>query len=171
MLISDRLFRLGCLKRLGNNILRGLFCHSFYEGELKRFVAQVTGVEPGRQRLFFRGREKSDGEFLHASGVKDGAKLLLLEKPAPASVEPKSEPVIMDESMMKACEAVGRVRAEVDKLSAKVKGNVPPASMICEATVLFLVLIQFLCFLYYNSRYAIWRKMCLQGGSLRTKNS
>ncbi|GJM92664.1 hypothetical protein PR202_ga09155 [Eleusine coracana subsp. coracana] len=89
-------------------------------GELKRFVAQTTGVEPERQRLFFRGREKSDSEFLHGAGVKDGAKLLLLEKPAPASVEPKAESVIMDESMMKACEAVGRVRAEVDKLSAKV---------------------------------------------------
>jgi hypothetical protein len=78
-------------------------------------------VEPERQRLFFRGREKGDSEFLHTSGVKDGAKLLLLEKPALASVEPKQEPVIMDGSMMKACEAVGCVRPEVDKLSAKVK--------------------------------------------------
>jgi len=35
-------------------------------------------------------------------------------------VEQKAEPVIMDESMMKACQAVAHVRAEVDKLSAKV---------------------------------------------------
>ena len=78
-------------------------------------------MEPERQRLFFRGKEKSDSEFLHAAGVKDGAKLLLLEKPAPATVEQKAEPVIMDESMMKACQAVAHVRAEVDKLSAKVE--------------------------------------------------
>lgn len=78
-------------------------------------------MEPERQRLFFRGKEKSDNEFLHASGVKDGAKLLLLEKPAPATMEQKAEPVIMDESMIRACEAVARVRAEVDKLSAKVE--------------------------------------------------
>jgi hypothetical protein len=77
-------------------------------------------VEPERQRLFFRGKEKSDSELLHAAGVKDGAKLLLLEKPAPVTMEQKTEPVFMDESMMKACEAVARVRAEVDKLSAKV---------------------------------------------------
>ncbi|PUZ54133.1 hypothetical protein GQ55_5G105600 [Panicum hallii var. hallii] len=89
-------------------------------GELKRILVQTTGVEPERQRLFFRGKEKSDSEFLHAAGVKDGAKLLLLEKPAPATVEQKAEPVIMDESMMKACQAVARVRVEVDKLSAKV---------------------------------------------------
>ncbi|RCV27976.1 hypothetical protein SETIT_5G368700v2 [Setaria italica] len=81
---------------------------------------RTTGVEPERQRLFFRGKEKSDSEFLHAAGVKDGAKLLLLEKPAPATMEQKPEPVFMDESMMKACEAVACVRAEVDKLSAKV---------------------------------------------------
>ncbi|CAO2177682.1 unnamed protein product, partial [Urochloa humidicola] len=89
-------------------------------GELKSILVQTTGVEPERQRHFFRGKEKSDGEFLRAAGVKDGAKLLLLEKPAPATMEQKAEPVIMDESMMKACEAVGRVRSEVDKLSAKV---------------------------------------------------
>jgi hypothetical protein len=92
-----------------------------YEGELKRILVQTTGLEPERQRLFFRGKEKSDREFLHAAGVKDGAKLLLLEKPSPANIEQKVEPVIMDESVMKACEAVARVRAEVDRLSAKVK--------------------------------------------------
>ncbi|XP_062225046.1 BAG family molecular chaperone regulator 4-like [Phragmites australis] len=89
-------------------------------GELKRILTQATGLEPERQRLFFRGKEKSDNEFLHAAGVKDGAKLLLLEKLAPANMEQKAEPVIMDEGMMKACESVAHVRAEVDKLSAKV---------------------------------------------------
>ena len=68
-------------------------------------------MEPERQRLFFRGKEKNDSEFLHVAGVKDGAKLLLLEKPAPANTEQKVEPLIMDESMMKACEAVARVKS------------------------------------------------------------
>jgi len=88
-------------------------------GELKRVLTQTTGLEPERQRLFFRGKEKRDDEFLHASGAKDGAKLLLLEKHVPANVEQKVETVMMDESMMRACEAVVRVRSEVDKLSAK----------------------------------------------------
>jgi hypothetical protein len=70
------------------------------------------------------------------SGVKDGAKLLLLEKHALASVEPKQEPVIMDESMMKACEAVGCVRPEVDKLSAKVKRY--SSCLSFEVTVLYM---------------------------------
>ena len=92
-----------------------------YEGELKRVLVQPTGLEPERQRIFFRGREKRDDELLHTSGAKDGAKVLLLEKHVPANVEQKAEPVMMDESMMRACEAVVRVRSEVDNLSAKVK--------------------------------------------------
>ena len=113
---------------------------------MKSILAQTTGLEPERQRLFFRGKEKSDREFLHTAGVKDGAKLLLLEKPAPANIEQKVEPVVMDESMMKACEAVARVRAEVDKLSAKVKEH----SICCpylfkhSRVILFLVLMLFL---------------------------
>jgi len=89
-------------------------------GELKRVLVPSTGLEPERQRIFFRGREKRDDELLHTSGAKDGAKVLLLEKHVPANVEQKSEPVMMDESMMRACEAVVRVRSEVDNLSAKV---------------------------------------------------
>jgi hypothetical protein len=94
---------------------------TLYEGELKRVLVPVTGLEPERQRLIFRGKEKRDDEPLHASGAKDGAKVLLLENQFPANVEQKAEPVMMDESMMRACEAVVRVRSEVDKLSAKVK--------------------------------------------------
>ena len=92
-----------------------------YAGQLKRVLVPATGLEPERQRLVFRGKEKRDDELLHASGVKDGAKVLLLEKHVPANVEQKAEPVMMDESMMRACEAVVRVRSEVDNLSAKVK--------------------------------------------------
>jgi hypothetical protein len=119
-----------------------------YEGELKRILVQTTGLEPERQRLFFRGKEKSDREFLHAAGVKDGAKLLLLEKPAPANIEQKVEPVIMDESVMKACEAVARVRAEVDRLSAKVKEH-SISFLIClriHVSYYFLCSCCFLCF-------------------------
>jgi len=127
------------------NILIGTL-YFVYEGELKSILVQTTGLEPERQRLFFRGKEKSDREFLHAAGVKDGAKLLLLEKPAPANLVQKVEPVIMDESMMKACEAVARVRAEVDKLSAKVKEHsiCLPYLFKHSSVILFLVLALFL---------------------------
>lgn len=129
------------------SLLGGPQFHSdLCEGELKRILAQTTGLEPERQRLFFRGKEKRDDEFLHASGAKDGAKLLLLEKHVPANVEQKVEPVMMDESMMRACEAVVRVRSEVDKLSAKVKQQYLSHLVykICSART--IVLMHLICF-------------------------
>lgn len=88
------------------------------EGELKRVLANETGLEPKEQRLLFRGKEKDDEEFLHMVGVKDMSKVILLEDPA--SKERKLEEMRRKQSIMKAYEAVAKVRAEVDKLTEKV---------------------------------------------------
>lgn len=87
-------------------------------GELKKLLASKTGLEPGEQRLFFRGREKDDTETLHMAGLKDLSKLLLMEQHS--SKERKMEEARKKEEILKACEAVAEVRAEVDKLSQKV---------------------------------------------------
>lgn len=42
----------------------------------------VTSLEPGEQRLLFRGKEREDAEHLHMIGVGDRDKVLLLEDPA-----------------------------------------------------------------------------------------
>lgn len=90
----------------------------FTFGELKKLLAQDTGLEPEDQRLFFRGREKDDAETLLMAGLKDHSKLLLMERPA--SKEKKMEEARKKEEMSKACAAVAEVRMEVDKLSQKV---------------------------------------------------
>ncbi|KAJ6804822.1 BAG family molecular chaperone regulator 4 [Iris pallida] len=87
-------------------------------GELKRVLAQVTGLEPQEQRLLFRGKEKENEECLHMAGVKDTSKLVLLEDPA--SRERKLEQMKRDQGISKACEAMVLVRSEVDKLAEKV---------------------------------------------------
>ncbi|KAG6502779.1 BAG family molecular chaperone regulator 4-like [Zingiber officinale] len=87
-------------------------------GELKRVLAQETGLAPSEQRLLFRGKEKDDGECLHMAGIKDMSKVVLLEDPA--SKEQKLERMRRDQGMLRACEAVAAVRAEVDKLAVKV---------------------------------------------------
>ncbi|XP_041006415.1 BAG family molecular chaperone regulator 2-like [Juglans microcarpa x Juglans regia] len=51
-------------------------------GELKMILSLVTGLEPGEQRLLFKGKEREDGEYLHMVGVRDKDKVLLLEDPA-----------------------------------------------------------------------------------------
>ena len=88
------------------------------EGDLKRVLAQETGLEPKEQRLLFQGKEKDDEECLHMVGVKDMSKVVLLEDPA--SKERKLEEMNRNQSVLKACEEVAKVRAEVDKLSEKV---------------------------------------------------
>lgn len=87
-------------------------------GELKKLLAPKTGLEPGDQRLYFRGREKDDTETLHMAGLKDLSKLLLMEHHS--SKERKMEEARKKDEISKACEAVAEVRAEVDKLSEKV---------------------------------------------------
>lgn len=52
----------------------------FPKGELKKRIAQEIGLEPNQQRLLFRGMEKDDQEYLHMVGVKDNAKVLLMEE-------------------------------------------------------------------------------------------
>ncbi|PSS17651.1 BAG family molecular chaperone regulator like [Actinidia chinensis var. chinensis] len=86
-------------------------------GDLKRRIAQETSLEPNQQRLLFRGKEKDDQEYLHMVGVKDNAKVLLMEEPT--SRERKLEDVKSSE-LSNACPAVAEVRSEVEKLAEEV---------------------------------------------------
>lgn len=88
------------------------------EGDLKRVLAQETGLEPKEQRLLFRGKEKDDEECLHMVGVKDMSKVILFEDPA--SKERKLEEMKRNQSILKAYEDVAKVRIDVDKLAEKV---------------------------------------------------
>ncbi|TYH07482.1 hypothetical protein ES288_A08G236900v1 [Gossypium darwinii] len=87
-------------------------------GDLKKDLVQETGLEPKEQRLLFQGKEKDDEECLHMVGVKDMSKVVLLEDPA--SKERKLEEMKRNQSVLKACEEVAKVRAEVVQLSDKV---------------------------------------------------
>ncbi|XP_072954577.1 BAG family molecular chaperone regulator 4 isoform X2 [Typha angustifolia] len=93
----------------------------WYEGELKRILAQEAGLKPQEQRLLYRGKEKDNDEFLHMAGVKDMSKVVLLEDPA--SKERKLEQMKGDQGMAKAYEAVSHVRAEISALESSVHGG------------------------------------------------
>ncbi|XP_020571734.1 BAG family molecular chaperone regulator 4 isoform X3 [Phalaenopsis equestris] len=86
-------------------------------GELKNVVAKVTGLAPEEQRLLFRGKEKDDLDYLHMAGVKDMAKVVLLEDPA--CRERNREQIQRNQGIAKALETVSSVRHEVDKLLEK----------------------------------------------------
>ncbi|KAK8503029.1 hypothetical protein V6N13_015175 [Hibiscus sabdariffa] len=108
-------------------------------GELKKQIAEKTGLEPDKQRVLFRGKEKEDTVHLDSAGMKDKSKVLVLENPASkvkevegmtnnkekveeamASKEKKIEEIKETEEMSKAFAAVAGVRKEVDKLSERV---------------------------------------------------
>lgn len=89
-----------------------------FQGELKRHLSQVVGLEPEEQRLLFRGKEKDNEERMHMAGVKDMSKLVLLEDPA--SRERKLDEMKKNERIARACEAVVQIRSEVDKHVEKV---------------------------------------------------
>ncbi|KAF9592053.1 hypothetical protein IFM89_011803 [Coptis chinensis] len=87
-------------------------------GDLKRLLAHETGLKPKEQRLLFRGKEKEDTDCLHMAGVLDMSKVVLLEDPA--SREKKLQERKNDSGVSKSCEAIAKVRVEVDKLTKKV---------------------------------------------------
>lgn len=91
---------------------------SFITGDVKKVIAQKTGLEPGVQKILFRGQEKEDNEELHTAGVKDKSKVLLLKDPE--SKEKNVEHSEESEARSKALAAVAGVREEIDKLSERV---------------------------------------------------
>lgn len=74
-------------------------------------------MQPQEQRLLFRGKEKEDNDYLHIAGVRDQAKISLVEDPA--YKERKLQEMNKNEGVSRACEAVARVQEEVDKLTGQ----------------------------------------------------
>ena len=132
------------------------------EGDLKRVLAQETGLEPKEQRLLFQGKEKDDEECLHMVGVKDMSKVVLLEDPA--SKERKLEEMKINQTVLKACEEVAKVRAEVDKLSEKV-------SIHRKEKLIFHFTTRKLFNLLKICRLLLWRQLFVEVARLQKRNS
>lgn len=75
-------------------------------------------MEPQIQKLFFRGKEKEDGDLLQMAGVKDNSKLVLVEDARDEEMKPQEMNETSEASRGGA--AVAEVRAEVDKLLEQV---------------------------------------------------
>lgn len=86
-------------------------------GDVKRIIAQEIGVEPETQKLFFRGKEKEDNDYLQVAGIKDNAKLLLVEDTRAKEISSKE--INETSEISRGSEAIAKIRAEVDKLAEK----------------------------------------------------
>ncbi|CAN6484964.1 unnamed protein product [Victoria cruziana] len=87
-------------------------------GELKKLLASHTGLHPQDQKLFFKDKERDSKAFLDITGVKDKAKMVLVEDPQ--SLERRYLEMRKNAKMEKASKAIAEISLEVDKLAGQV---------------------------------------------------
>ncbi|KAI4303693.1 hypothetical protein MLD38_039293 [Melastoma candidum] len=105
-------------------------------GGWKRLLTAKTGLRPEEQKLVFRGRERGDGSYLDASGVKDRSKVVLVQDPL--SIEKTYVEMRRDAKIRTTCQAIVDVSVEIEKLAEQVsvveksiaKGNKAPEVQI-----------------------------------------
>lgn len=100
--------------------------HSSF-GELKKMLAETTGLHPQDQKLIFRDKERDSKAFLDVSGVRDGSKIVLVQDII--SQEKRFLESRRNSNMEKAMKAVEQITMEVDKLIAQVTAM---ESVICK---------------------------------------
>ncbi|KAL8262317.1 hypothetical protein R6Q59_026391 [Mikania micrantha] len=91
-------------------------------GDLKLVIAKATGLDPKVQSVLFRGKEKDDHESLEIAGVKDNAKVILIEN-SPTKIEnlEKVEEIKENiEEISRGLDSVNRVREENDQFAEQV---------------------------------------------------
>ncbi|CAL1402982.1 unnamed protein product [Linum trigynum] len=87
-------------------------------GELKKLVTAETGLEPGEQRVAFRGKERQNGEYLDICGVRDRSKVVVTEDPA--SIERRYIQMRKSAAVHKSLRAISDISMEIDKLAEQV---------------------------------------------------
>ena len=93
--------------------------HLMRAGELKKLLTADTGLQPGEQKLIYRGKERGHGEFLDVCGVKDRSKLVLMEDPS--SREKKYIEMQRNAKIQSVHRAISNISFEVDKLADQVQ--------------------------------------------------
>lgn len=87
-------------------------------GELKKLMAEKTGLHPDDLKAVYKGREADSKEFLDMIGVRDRSKLTMLEDPSAQARRLIEER--RNAKAQRAAKAVSRVSLDVDKLASKV---------------------------------------------------
>ncbi|CAI9093940.1 OLC1v1029554C1 [Oldenlandia corymbosa var. corymbosa] len=87
-------------------------------GELKKMLAEPTGLHPQDQKLMYKDKERDSKVFLDFAGVKNGSKLVLIEDEL--SRERRLLESRKNAKMEKASKEIAAIRIEVDKLAKQV---------------------------------------------------
>ncbi|KAI3466853.1 hypothetical protein Pfo_023516 [Paulownia fortunei] len=87
-------------------------------GELKKLLTAETGLQPGEQRLIFRGKERENGDYLDTCGVKDRSKVILIDDPE--SKERRLIEMRRNEKIQATHRMIDDVSMEVDRLAEQI---------------------------------------------------
>ncbi|KAJ9147854.1 hypothetical protein P3X46_029970 [Hevea brasiliensis] len=95
-------------------------------GELKKILAEQTGVHPQDQKLIYKKKERDSKAYLDNAGVKDGSKIVLIEDIT--SRERRCLEMLKSAKIEKASKSLQQISLEVDELQTKVKALEATAS-------------------------------------------
>lgn len=87
-------------------------------GELKKMLAEHTGVHPLDQKLIFKKKERNSKAYLDVAGVKDGSKIVLIEDIT--SRERRCLEMLKSAKIEKGSKSLQQVSSEVDQFGDKV---------------------------------------------------
>ncbi|MCO5594291.1 hypothetical protein L7F22_048320 [Adiantum nelumboides] len=91
--------------------------HSTF-GDLKKLLVQLTGLQTKQQRLTYKGKAKSDTDYLSEAGVKDKSKLVLVEDTK--GWEKTLIELRKSDADAKSYKAVAEVQQLVDQISGQI---------------------------------------------------
>ncbi|XP_021895347.1 BAG family molecular chaperone regulator 1-like isoform X2 [Carica papaya] len=87
-------------------------------GELKKMLAEHTGIHHEEQKLIYKKKERDSKSYLDVAGVKDGSKLLLVEDIAIR--EKRCLEKLKNANIEKTSKSLTNISSEVDKFAQQV---------------------------------------------------
>ncbi|MCO5563878.1 hypothetical protein L7F22_030125 [Adiantum nelumboides] len=104
-----------CFRRSSHRI--SVNAHSTF-GDLKKLLVELTGLQTKQQRLTYKGKPKSDNDYLSEAGIKDKSKLVLVEDTK--GWEKTLIELRKSDADAKAYKAVAEVQQLVDQISGQI---------------------------------------------------
>lgn len=87
-------------------------------GDLKKMLAELTGLHPLDQKLIYKNKERVSKAYLDAARVKDGSKIELLEDIV--SRERRCVEMLKNSKVEKASKSLVEISLEADKIAGQV---------------------------------------------------
>lgn len=87
-------------------------------GEVKKVLSGETGLQVDEQKVVYRGKERQNGEYLDACGVKDRSKVVLIQDPS--SIERRFIQMRINAKIQNAHRAINTIALHLDQLADQV---------------------------------------------------